>query len=389
MMGAGIAYAAARAGLEVVLKDVTVEAAQRGRAHSEELLTTAVARGRMTEQAAGEVLARITATAEVADLRGCDAVIEAVFEDPALKARVMAEVEEVLDPHALLGSNTSSLPITDLADGVWRPEDFLGIHFFSPVDKMKIVELVRGATTSEETLARAVDLVLAIRKTPIVVNDSRGFFTSRVIGTRVNEGLAMLAEGVHPMSLERAVTQAGYPVGVLQLSDELNLELMARIEKAGRDAGEETYEPHPGADVVARMLAAERPGRLRGAGFYDYDAGRRTRLWPGLADLFAPAALQLPLADVQDRMLFAEALETARCFEEGVIESAAAANVGSIMAIGFPPITGGAVTFMTNYEGGLPGFVARARELAAAYGDRLAPTPWLVELSTSGGGFPA
>jgi 3-hydroxyacyl-CoA dehydrogenase/enoyl-CoA hydratase/3-hydroxybutyryl-CoA epimerase len=238
--------------------------------------------------------------------------------------------------------------------------------------------------------------VQQIRKTPIVVNDSRGFYTSRVIGFMVNEGMAMLAEGVHPYSIERATTQAGYPAPVLQLSDELNLELMAKIAKATEDAAGPGYQPHPGQGVVTTMLEAGRAGRLRGAGFYDYDeSGTRGSIWSGLADLFPTADKQIPFQDVKDRMLFAEALETAKCFEEGVIESAAAANIGSIMGIGFPPQTGGAAQFMTGYvdpeDGtiGLSAFVKRADELAAAYGERFAPTPWLRDLAASGGSFPA
>ncbi len=393
MMGAGIAYTAAKAGLDVVLKDVSLEAAEKGKAYSEKLVGKAVSRGRMTEEAAAALLARITPTDNAEDLKGCDSVIEAVFEDPSLKRKVFGEVQHVVNPDALLGSNTSTLPITQLAEGVDRPEDFIGIHFFSPVDKMQIVEIIKGAKTTDETLARTIDLVLQIKKIPIVVNDSRGFYTSRVIGLMVNEGQAMLGEGVAPMSIERASTMAGYPVGVLQLSDELNLELMAKIEKATREgmrAEGKEYVAHPGTTTLYAMLDAGRPGRARRAGFYTYDEdGTRGGLWTGLADLFPVAEQQIPLRDIQERMMFAEALETARCFEEGVIESSAAANIGSIMAIGFPAITGGAVTFMTNYEGGLAGFVDRARDLAAAYGQRFEPTPWLVAKAEAGESFPA
>ncbi|WP_134768186.1 3-hydroxyacyl-CoA dehydrogenase NAD-binding domain-containing protein [Nocardioides sp. 1609] len=398
MMGAGIAYSCARAGMEVVLKDVSDENAAKGKAYSEKLLDKAIAKGRSTEEQKAELLARITATGDPAALAGCDLVIEAVFEDPALKARVFAEVAEHVDADALLCSNTSTLPITELAEGVDRPADFIGLHFFSPVDKMPLVEIIKGEKTSEVALAKAYDVVQQIRKTPIVVNDSRGFYTSRVIGFMVNEGMAMLAEGAHPWSIERATTQAGYPAPVLQLSDELNLELMAKIGKATREATERdggTHVEHPGTVVVAKMLDAGRAGRLRGAGFYDYDeSGRRTSVWSGLAELFPVSETQIPFQDMKDRMMFAEALETAKCFEEGVIESAAAANIGSIMGIGFPPMTGGAAQFMTGYEGadgeiGLAAFVRRADELAATYGDRFAPTPWLRNLAETGGSFPA
>jgi 3-hydroxyacyl-CoA dehydrogenase/enoyl-CoA hydratase/3-hydroxybutyryl-CoA epimerase len=394
MMGAGIAYSCARSGIEVVLKDVSVEAAEKGKSYSDKLLTKAVERGKMDEAKKAEILGRITATDNPADAKGCDLVIEAVFEDPALKAAVYAEIQDVVNPDALLCSNTSTLPITELAEGVNRPADFIGLHFFSPVDKMPLVEIIKGAKTSDKAVAHALDVVQAIRKTPIVVNDSRGFYTSRVIGTMVNEGLAMLAEGVHPMSVERAATMAGYPVGTLQLSDELNMELMAKIAKATSDAAADDYVEHPGTATVRKMIEAGRPGRLRGAGFYQYDEnGRRGDLWPGLAELFPPNAEPADIADLQDRYLFAEALETAKCFEEGVIESAAAANIGSIMGIGFPALTGGTVQYMQGYEGkagkGLTGFVARARELAATYGDRFEPTPWLVDLAERDGSFPA
>ena len=399
MMGAGIAYSCARAGLDVVLKDVAQANADEGKAYSGSLLDKAIARGRSTEEKKAELLGRITASEDPAALTGCDLVIEAVFEDPSLKAEVFAEVAPYVDPDALLCSNTSTLPITGLAEGVDRPADFIGLHFFSPVDKMPLVEIIRGEQTTDDALAKAYDVVQLIKKTPIVVNDSRGFYTSRVIGTMVTEGLAMLAEGVHPRSLERAATQAGYPVGTLQLSDELNMELMAKIEKATRDANEaEGREPadHPGQAVVRRMIELERPSRLKGAGFYDYADGRRTGLWAGLAVEFPVAAEQVPFVDVQQRMLFAEALETAKCFEEGVVTSAAAANIGSIMGIGFPPSTGGAAQYMTGYQDpaddtaeiGLAAFVRRADELAEAYGERFRPTPWLRELAESGRKLP-
>jgi len=398
MMGAGIAYSCARAGMQVVLKDVTQEAADRGKGYSEKVNAKAVSRGRLTEEKGRELLDRITPTADPADLAGCDLVIEAVFEDPSLKKQVFAEVAPYVNADALLCSNTSTLPITELAEGVDRPADFIGLHFFSPVDKMPLVEIIRGARSSDEALAKAYDVVQQIRKTPIVVNDSRGFYTSRVIGTMVNEGLAMLAEGVHPMSIERAATQDGYPVGPLQLSDELNMELMAKIATATREAAERDgvdHRPHPGSLVVDRMLELGRPSRLKGAGFYEYDeAGRRTGLWAGLAEAFPLAEEQVPFQDVKERLMFIEAIETAKCFEEGVVESAAAANIGSIMGIGFPPMTGGAAQFMQGYESasgeiGLDAFVARADELAERYGDRFRPSAYLRELAASGGSFPA
>jgi 3-hydroxyacyl-CoA dehydrogenase/enoyl-CoA hydratase/3-hydroxybutyryl-CoA epimerase len=403
MMGAGIAYSCARAGMQVVLKDVSLEAAERGKGYSEKLNAKGIERGKLTQEKSDELLARITPTGDAADLAGCDLVIEAVFEDPTLKHQVFAEVLPHVNPDALLCSNTSTLPISELATGVDRPADFIGLHFFSPVDKMPLVEIIKGAQTSEAALAKAYDVVLQIRKTPIVVNDSRGFYTSRVIGTMVNEGLAMLAEGVPPMSLERAATQDGYPVGPLQLTDELNMELMAKIAKATKDAAERDgtpYDEHPGTAVVGRMLELGRPSRLKGAGFYDYEGGRRTHLWAGLAAEFPVAAEQIPLADVKDRMMFIEALETARCFEEGVIESSAAANIGSIMGIGFPANSGGAAQFMTGYQAvdehgegagpiGLDTFLARADELAERYGERFRPTAYLRDLAAKGERFPS
>jgi 3-hydroxyacyl-CoA dehydrogenase/enoyl-CoA hydratase/3-hydroxybutyryl-CoA epimerase len=398
MMGAGIAYSCARAGMEVVLKDIAVENAEKGKAYSEGLLDKAISRGKSTEEKKAELLGRITATADPADLAGCDLVIEAVFEDPSLKHKVFAEVASHVNKDALLCSNTSTLPITELADGVDRPADFIGLHFFSPVDKMPLVEIIRGKETSDVALAKAYDVVQQIRKTPIVVNDSRGFYTSRVIGYMVNEGLTMLGEGVHPVSLERAATQAGYPVGTLQLSDELNMELMLKIAKATEDAAARDgidFTEHPGIAVAKKMVEIGRPSRLKGAGFYEYADGRRQGIWPGLAETFPVAEQQPPLRDIKDRMLFAEALETAKCFEENVITSAAAANIGSIMGIGFPPMTGGAAQFMTGYEDGetgeigLAAFVKRADELAEQYGDRFRPTAYLRDLASSGGSFPA
>ena len=380
MMGAGIAYASAKAGYEVMLKDVSLEAAQKGKGYSETLEAKALERGRTTPEKSSEVLDRIHPTADPADLKGVDFVIEAVFENQDLKHTVFQEIEDVVEPNAVLGSNTSTLPITGLATGVKRQEDFIGIHFFSPVDKMPLVEIIKGEKTSDETLARVFDYTLAIGKTPIVVNDSRGFFTSRVIGTFVNEALAMLGEGVEPASVEQAGSQAGYPAPPLQLSDELNLELMHKIAVATRKGVEDaggTHVPHPAEAVVEKMIELGRSGRLKGAGFYEYVDGKRTGLWPGLRETFKSGASEPPLQDMIDRMLFAEALETQKCLDEGVLTSTADANIGSIMGIGFPPWTGGSAQFIVGYSGpagtGKEAFVARARELAAKYGDRFLP----------------
>jgi 3-hydroxyacyl-CoA dehydrogenase / enoyl-CoA hydratase / 3-hydroxybutyryl-CoA epimerase len=393
MMGAGIAYSAARAGIDVLLKDVTVENAEKGKAHSEALLTKAVERGKMTAEKKDETLARITPTADPADLAGCDLVIEAVFEDPGLKTKVFGEVLDVVAPDALLCSNTSTLPITELAEGVSRPEDFIGMHFFSPVDKMPLVEIIKGAKTSDETVARAIDVVQRIKKTPIVVNDSRGFYTSRVYGTLLTEAVAVLEEGVDPQTVERAATMAGFPAPPLAMIDEVSLTLSQSIRRAAQAAAERdgTELPEtPGAAAIDRMVDEfGRKGKAAGAGFYEYPQGAKKFLWPGLREHFTKPGVELPVEEISERYLFRMALETARCFEEGVIESAAAANIGSIFGIGFPPLHGGTVQFMQGYDGGLAGFVARARELAATYGDRFEPPAYLVELAETGERFPA
>ncbi|MEU6357412.1 3-hydroxyacyl-CoA dehydrogenase NAD-binding domain-containing protein [Streptomyces sp. NPDC047072] len=392
MMGAGIAYSCARAGIEVVLKDVTPESAAKGKAYSEKLCAKAVSRGRTTQEKADALLARITPTADPADLAGCDAVIEAVFENPELKHKVFQEIQHVVAPDALLCSNTSTLPITVLAEGVERQADFIGLHFFSPVDKMPLVEVIKGERTGDEALARAFDLVRQIRKTPIVVNDSRGFFTSRVIGHFLNEGVAMVGEGIEPASVEQAAAQAGYPAKVLSLMDELTLTLPRKIRNESKRAVEEaggTWPTHPAEAVIDRMVDEfGREGRSGGAGFYDYDsAGKRVALWPGLREHFTRAGAEIPFRDMQERMLFSEALDTVKLLEEGVLTSVADANIGSIFGIGFPGWTGGVLQYINGYEGGLAGFVARARELASKYGDRFTPPALLVEKAEKGERF--
>ncbi|SES31873.1 3-hydroxyacyl-CoA dehydrogenase NAD-binding domain-containing protein [Actinokineospora terrae] len=388
MMGAGIAYSSARAGIEVVLKDVTLEGAEKGKAYSAGILAKAVSRGKITQEKADEVLARITPTADAADVAGADLVVEAVFESPELKKKVFAEIEDLVAPDALLGSNTSTLPITGLAEGVKRQEDFIGLHFFSPVDKMPLLEIVVGAKTSDAALAKAFDYAQQIKKTPIVVNDSRGFFTSRVIGTFMNEALAMVGEGIAIPSIEQAGAQAGYPAPPLQLLDELTLTLPRKIRDEARAAIEAaggTWPEHPATEVLDRMVVEfDRKGRSAGAGFYEYADGKRTGLWPGLAEAFGSGSTEIPFADMQERMLFAEALETVKCFDEGVLRTVPDANIGSIFGIGFPAWTGGIIQYINGYDGGLAGFVARARELAAAYGDRFLPPASLVEKSEKG-----
>ncbi len=395
MMGAAIAYVCARAGIEVVLKDVSLQAAEKGKQYSVGLVEKAVQRGRSSQEDGDALLARIHPTdkAEAAD--GCDLVIEAVFEDPRIKKQVFEEIEPHLAPDALLGSNTSTLPITGLAENVSRPEDFIGLHFFSPVDKMPLLEIIKGERTSERTLYRALDVAKQIKKTPIVVNDSRGFFTSRVIGTFVNEGIAMLLEGVPAPSIEQASSQAGYPAPVLQLSDELNMKLMRKIRDATRNAVLESggeWVGHSAEQVIDRMLDEyDRPGRLEGRGFYEYADGKRAGLWKELRDAFPPVAdpASISLKDLEERMLFVESIESVKCLDEGVIETVADANIGSIMGIGFPGWTGGVLQYINGYQAadgttGPAAFVARARELAERYGGRFEPPASLVEKAERG-----
>ena len=390
MMGAGIAYSAMRAGMEVVLKDVSLEGAEKGKAYSANLLEKQISRGRLTPEKRDAQLALIKPTADAKDLEGCDLVIEAVFENQALKHKVFQEIEDIVLPEAVLGSNTSSLPITGLAEGVKRKENFIGLHFFSPVDKMPLVEIIKGKETSDATLAKAVDIVLQLRKTPIVVNDARGFFTTRVIGVQINEGIGMLAEGIHPNSIEQAAAQAGYPVGPLAIMDELTFTLPRKLReetKAAIEAAGGVYTPSVSDNVIDTMIDKfGREGKAAGAGFYEYPANGKKHIWPGLVDHFYKAddAEKIPFEDMKDRMLFAEAIEAIKAWEEGVINSAADANIGSIMGIGFPVWTGGVMQFVNNYEGGLKGFIARAEELAGRYGERFNPPKLLVEKANKG-----
>ncbi len=385
MMGAGIAYVCARSGMEVVLKDINLEAAERGMSYPIRVLEKEVALGRLNEQTADELLARIRPTDDPAEFAGCDLVIEAVFEDPEVKRKVFQEIEDVVEPGCLLGSNTSTLPISGLAEGVQDEANFIGLHFFSPVDKMPLLEIVVAEKTSDAALAKALDLAKQIKKSPIVVSDKRGFFTSRVISQFIDEGVAMIHEGVNPASVEQAAAQAGYPAPPLQLLDELTFTLSRKIRnesKAAWEAEGKQWVPHGSELAIDRMvLEFGRKGRSTGAGFYDYIDGRRDRLWPGLRDSFAPNGYtDIPFRDMQERMLFAEAIEAVRCFDEGVLRSVEEANIGSILGIGFPSWTGGVIQYIKQYEGGLTSFVARARELAAKYGDRFVPPASLVQI---------
>ncbi len=389
MMGAGIAYVCARSGMEVVLKDMTLAAAEKGKAYSKGILDKAVARGKMTGEQRDEVLARITPTENMLDAKGADLMIEAVFEDPNLKKSVYAEVVPLLAPDALLGSNTSSLPVTGLAEGVDRPEDFIGLHFFSPVDKMQLLEIVVGKKTSDAALAKAIDVALQIKKLPIVVNDSRGFFTSRVISTVVAEAAAMVGEGVPANSVEQAALQAGYPVGQLALTDEVSLTLGAKIAKEARAAAEAegtSFAAHPGYAVIEKMVTEHgRGGRAAGAGFYEYADGKKLGLWSGLKDSFGGDNLSIPLKDLQERMLFIEVIESIKCLDEKVLRSVPDANLGSIFGIGFPVWSGGVLQYVDGYPGGPAGFVARARELAETYGERFTPPASVVAMAEAGG----
>lgn len=386
MMGAGIAYVSACAGIDVVLKDVNLAAAEKGKAHSAALLDKKVSRGQLTAEQRETTLARIQPAQEDADLAGCDLVIEAVFEDRELKARVTAAAQRVVGADAVIASNTSTLPISGLASAVPDPGKFIGLHFFSPVDKMPLVEIIKGAHARDETLARGFDFVLQIQKTPIVVNDSRGFFTSRVFGTFTNEGIAMLGEGVAAPLIETEARKAGMPVGPLAVSDEVSLSLMSHIrQQTAKDlqAQGKAAPSHP-ATAVIELLVNEhkRTGKAAGGGFYDYPAGARKRLWPELKTRFEQPDKQISPQDVRDRLLFIQAIETVRCVEEGVLMSTADANIGSIFGIGFAAWSGGALQFINQY--GLNDFIARARYLAGQYGERFAPPALLLEKAAKG-----
>ncbi|CAI8833672.1 3-hydroxyacyl-CoA dehydrogenase NAD-binding domain-containing protein [Pseudomonas serboccidentalis] len=386
MMGAGIAFVSATAGIDVVLKDINLAAAEKGKAHSAALLDKKVARGQITAEKRDAVLARIQPSENDADLAGCDLIIEAVFEDRELKAKVSAAAQKVVGSDAVIASNTSTLPITGLATAVPDQRKFIGLHFFSPVEKMPLVEIIKGAQTSDETLARGFDFVLQIKKTPIVVNDSRGFFTSRVFGTFTNEGIAMLGEGVSAPMIETEARKAGMPVGPLAISDEVSLSLMSHIrQQTAKDLqaeGKPLIE-HPAFAVIDLLLNEyKRPGKAAGGGFYDYPASAQKHLWPELKTRFEKADGQISPKDVRDRLLFVQALETVRCVEEGVLTSTADANVGSIFGIGFAPWTGGALQFINQY--GVQDFVARAQYLAEQYGERFAPPALLLEKTAKG-----
>jgi 3-hydroxyacyl-CoA dehydrogenase/enoyl-CoA hydratase/3-hydroxybutyryl-CoA epimerase len=376
MMGAGVAYVSALAGMEVVLIDSTLELAEKGKAYSRALLAKDVERGKRTQADADAILARIMPTVSYDDLAGSDLVIEAVFESREIKADVTHKTEAVIPKNAVFASNTSTLPITGLAQASKRPTQFIGIHFFSPVDKMPLVEIILGKKTSEDTLARALDYVGQLRKTPIVVNDSRGFYTSRCFGTYVYEGMAMLQEGVNPALIENAAKMAGMPVGPLAVADEVTIDLQWKvIKQTEQDLGRKFVKP-VAYDVVQKFVEElKRPGRRFGAGFYDYPKDAKKHLWPGLRDTYPLAFKQLETEEVVKRLMYIQALETTRCMEEGVVTTAAEADLGSILGWGFPAWTGGTLSYIDTI--GIRAFVAECERMSRRYGKRFKPSKWL------------
>ena len=369
MMGAGIAFAAAKVGVEVVLKDISQENADKGKAYAQGVCEKLTKRGKMDEAQSANLLGLITATGEASDLAGCDIVIEAVFENRKIKALVCKETEAVCD--GIFASNTSSLPITGLAEASSRPENFIGMHFFSPAEKMPLVEIIKGDKTSDEALAKAFDLSILLGKKPIVVNDGEGFFTTRVIATTITEGAAMVLEGINPVIIENAAKQNGSPVGPLAAIDEISqataykngLQLKADKEDRG-----ETVEPNPASILIAKMVEDfDRQGKAFGGGYYSYPEGGKKHIWEGLKENFAPNGYKnIPFEDIQDRLTFCQALEAVRAMEDGVVFNAADANIGSIMGIGYPAQTGGVFQHINSY--GVAEFADRAQYLNDTYG---------------------
>jgi len=388
VMGAGIAFAAAKAGIEVVLRDLDLERAEQGKAYA---ATACEKNRRIDETQAEQILARIHPTAEVGDLGGCELVIEAVFENREIKAAVTKETEAVLGESAVFASNTSALPITELAEASARPENFIGMHFFSPAEKMPLVEIITGEKTSGTALARAFDLAQKLGKKPIVVRDAPGFFTTRVIGETITQGQRMLAEGVNPALIENGAAFNGSPMGPLETLDTISLETAyhgLQQRKADAEAAGQVWEPAPESEVIRYMVEdAKRLGQAGGAGFYDYDEnGRKIATWAGLKDVFAPDGyVDIPFEDVKDRLLFSQVLEAIRIMEEGVLTSVGDGNIGSIMGIGFPPHTGGVYQCVNAY--GVKAFADRAQALATRYGDAFEPPALLLEMAAEGRRF--
>lgn len=386
MMGAGIAHVSANAGIEVVLIDSTQEAADRGKAHSAGLLDKGIARRKLTEDKKVEVLARIHATTDYAALDGCDLIVEAVFEDPRVKAEVTAKAEAVIPGGAIFATNTSTLPISDLARASARPEQFIGIHFFSPVDRMNLVEIIRGRQTGERAVAKALDFVRQIRKTPIVVNDARFFYANRCIIPYINEGIRMVGEGVNPTLIENAAKMMGMPLGPLQLVDETSIDLGVKIAKATRAAMGDAYPDGAVDAVIFRLADQGRMGRKAKAGFYDYDeAGKRGALWSGIGQQWPRAEEQPELTEVQHRLMFVQALEAVRALEQGVLTDIREGDVGAILGWGFAPWTGGPFGWLDML--GAERAARIAEGLAARHGDRFAPPALLREMAERGESF--
>ena len=386
MMGAGIAYVSAKAGMEVVLLDTAIEGAEKGKSYSTKLLDKAISRGRSTKDKKQALLDLIKTTTFYDDLEGCDLIIEAVFEDIDIKAECTRQSEDVIPETAFYASNTSTLPITELAKASKRPNQFIGLHFFSPVDKMPLVEIIVGEKTDDATLATGFDYVGQIGKTPIVVNDSRGFYTSRVFGTYVSEGIAMLAEGVHPRSIEVAGMKSGMPMPPLALQDEVSLSLSLHVmeqTKKAMEAEGKTFTPHPAMSVVEKMVKEfGREGKKVSKGFYDYPENGEKHLWSDLTELYQTTDEQPSQQDLVDRLLYVQANETAKCYEENVVRTVADANIGSIFGWGFAPNQGGTLQFINSV--GVDKFVARSRELAQKYGARFEPAQILVAMAAKG-----
>jgi len=387
-MGASVAYVTANAGLEVVLIDRDVEAAEKGKAHSHKLISDQIMKGRAKTADRDALLARIRATADYNDLADCDLVIEAVFEDPAVKAEVIQKVEAAIRPDCIFASNTSTLPITGLAKNAKNAGQFIGIHFFSPVEKMMLVEIILGKETGDKALAAALDYVRLIKKTPIVVNDSRGFFANRCVLAYILEGHLMFMEGLPASMIEQAGKQAGMPVGPLSLNDEVGVDLGLKILKATKaQLGEAAIIPQQ-EELLTRLVEKEgRFGRKNRKGFYDYPEAGQKRLWPGLKDLQSNR-VEPELVDMQElkqRLLVTQALEAARTFEEGVITDPREADVGSILGFGFAPYTGGALSYIDFM--GAKAFVELCQKLQAKHGDRFAPPRILLDMAASGETF--
>jgi 3-hydroxyacyl-CoA dehydrogenase/enoyl-CoA hydratase/3-hydroxybutyryl-CoA epimerase len=386
MMGAGIAYVSAEAGMQVVLLDTSREKAEQGKDYSRKLLQQRIDRGQLDAEQAADILERIRTTTDYGQLAACELVIEAVFEDAGIKAGVTAKTEAVIAADAIFASNTSTLPISGLASASGRPAQFIGIHFFSPVDKMPLVEVIVGEKTGDVAVAQALDYIRQIRKTPIVVNDSRGFYTSRVFGTFSREGIMLLAEGVNPALIENVAKQAGMPVGPLAVTDEVTLELSYHVMLQTKKALGDDYVATAADEVIRKFVVdLDRKGKRFGKGFYDYPEAEKKRLWPGLADLYPKADKQPSAAEVKKRILYIQAIETVRCMDEGVVTHPADADIGSIFGWGFPPYTGGTISFIET--AGLGNFIAEADRLAKAYGERFAVPESLRSMAAKGETF--